>query len=68
VRVLGSVDGGLTAVSASADEVRLWDCETGACLAALEAAGVCSLATSARNHIFLGTADGCVNVIEPGGR
>lgn len=61
------MDGGLTAVSAAMDDsVRLWDVQTGECLAALEVEGACSMVASDwTNRIFVGAADGCVVVIEP---
>lgn len=66
VLALATVDGGLTVVSASLDEsVRLWDVQSGECLALIEADGACSMATSEANQIFVGAIDGCVTVIEP---
>ncbi|KAJ1619401.1 WD40-repeat-containing domain protein [Pavlovales sp. CCMP2436] len=67
VCAVASADGGLTGVTAAVDgTIRLWDVQTGECLATLEHEGASSMVTSAlSNRIFVGSADGCVTVIEP---
>ncbi|KAJ1637609.1 WD40-repeat-containing domain protein [Pavlovales sp. CCMP2436] len=67
VCAVASADGGLTGVTAAVDgTIRLWDVQTGECLATLEHEGASSMVTSAlSNRIFVGSVYGCVTVIEP---